>query len=69
MGESSYTVYPVITGRQMKASSQLHDPAALPPGKQPVGGWLGPRPVWTLLRETKSSTPGKNWTPCSPLNP
>jgi hypothetical protein len=32
----------------MKASGQLHAPAALPPGKEPprthwIGGWVGPR--------------------------
>jgi len=33
----------------MEVSGQLHAPAALPPGKEPVthwiGGWVGPRAV------------------------
>jgi hypothetical protein len=35
----------------MQVSGQLHDPAALPPGRAPgtrwTGGWVGPEPVWT----------------------
>ena len=35
----------------MWVGGQRHDPAALPPGKLPgthcVGGWVGPRAVWT----------------------
>jgi len=32
MGELTYISSYYYTGRQMKASSQLHNPAALPPG-------------------------------------
>jgi hypothetical protein len=51
-------------------SGQLHTPAAFPPRKEPavthwIGGWVGPRAVWTFCRRghclasCRESNPGR----------
>jgi hypothetical protein len=50
----------------MRVGGQLHGPAALPPGQRPgthcVGGWVGPRAVWTAaedLAPTRIQSPNR----------
>jgi hypothetical protein len=43
----------------MDVSSELHTPAALPPGERApgthrIGGWVAHESVWTLWRREKS---------------
>jgi hypothetical protein len=49
----------------MEVSGQFHAPATLPPGEigpgtHWIGGWVGPRAVWTLYRGEKSLAPAAN---------
>jgi hypothetical protein len=52
----------------MDVSGQLHDPAALPPGKDPLvptgqeAGWA-PEPFWTRWFREKFRVPAGNRTP------
>ena len=52
----------------MEVSSQGHDPAALPPGKNPnthwVAGWVGPRTYVDVL-ENKKVFPLLGFEPCT----
>jgi hypothetical protein len=46
----------------MDVSGQLHAPAALPPGKEPlvtywIGGWVGPR-AGTLIKNNEKEMDG-----------
>jgi hypothetical protein len=51
----------------MEVSGQLHAPAALPLGKEPLvlnvleAGWA-PEPAWKLLRREKSFAPARKRT-------
>jgi hypothetical protein len=51
----------------MGVGSQLHAPAALPPGKRPgnhcIGGWVGP---WTGLDGCEKSRPHRDSIPDRP---
>jgi hypothetical protein len=48
----------------MEVSGQLHAPAALPPGKEPlvphwIGGWVGPRAVLdAVVKKNSQPLPG-----------
>jgi hypothetical protein len=58
----------------MELSGQLHAPAALPPGKDPLvptgkeTSWA-PEPVWTWWWKDKFPAPAGIWTPNQPTNP
>jgi hypothetical protein len=53
----------------MEVSSQLHAPAALPPGKRSesnwIGGWVGTRAGFTLWSRENCLSPAGYWTPAT----
>jgi hypothetical protein len=53
-------------------SGQLHAPAALPPGKEPlvpiwVGGWVGPRAVLDAVVKRKIPSPRRESNSITPI--
>jgi hypothetical protein len=58
----------------MEVSGQLHDPAALLPGKEPlvphwIGGWVGPRAVLNAVVKRKILSPLRESNPRTPFVP
>jgi hypothetical protein len=56
----------------MEVSGQLHAPAALPPGKEPLvqhwtGGWMGPRAVVDAVVKRKIPSPRRESNPRTPI--
>jgi hypothetical protein len=56
----------------MEVSGQLHAPAALPPGKEPlvpiwIGGWVGPRAVPDAVVKRKIPSPCREPNPRTPI--
>jgi hypothetical protein len=55
----------------MEMSGQLHVPASLPPGKEPVthwiGGWGGPRAVLDAAVKRKIHSPRRESNPRTPI--
>jgi hypothetical protein len=54
----------------MEVSDQLHAPAALSPGKEPlvrIGGWMGPRAVLDAVVKRKIPTPRRESSPRTPI--
>jgi hypothetical protein len=56
----------------MEVSSQLHAPAALPLGKEPLvpvelGGWMGPRAVLDAVVKRKIPSPRRESNPRTPI--
>jgi hypothetical protein len=51
----------------MEVGGQLHSPAALPPGKEPmahwIGGWVGPRAVLDMVVKRKIPSPRRESNP------
>jgi hypothetical protein len=54
----------------MEVSGQLHVPAVLPPGKEPlvpIGGWVGPRAVLDAVVKRKIPTSHRESNPRTPI--
>jgi hypothetical protein len=56
----------------MEVSGQLHAPAALPPGKEPlvpimIGVWVGPRAVLDMVVKRKIPSPCWESNPRTPI--
>jgi hypothetical protein len=54
----------------MEVSGQLHAPAALPPGKEPVvpiAGWVCPRAVLEAVVKRKIPSPRRESNPRTPI--
>jgi hypothetical protein len=56
----------------MEVSVQLHAPAALPAGKEPlvthwIGGWVGPRAVLDAMMKRKIPIPRRESNPRTPI--
>jgi hypothetical protein len=56
----------------MEVSGQIHAPAALPPGKEPlvpigIGGWVGLRTVLGTVVKRKIPSPRQESNPRTPI--